>query len=662
MRENNLKGSLKDIIDRYPDEYYIGSIGHDILYWADYLPGDQSRFLKSDPHTYRSGELILNLLDDYIERKDALKKESPATESGHREIGDEEKSLEKYLAFILGWVTHWTTDLYIHTLTDWYGGIYTTRKGRHIQLELVETKYLYEKVADLKNHTIRNNDEVWSFFSRPMRITYPDARIKVSSPAKTGEKTGTETVEVLPDARPDLFCQYIKDSLNDFMIPAWDCANESCNNATGKLPFRSALSDSARAFFNVRLPSKTLAELGWSFYGARIPSKKCFEDICEPLQFISVKPRAEGVDVEVHAGDTGLYGKFLSDYELFSAAAIMQAGSVIGIIEEKISSIKDVTALRQILTVPGSPMTGLEVFLNTRENTVNILVPEGYLSNIDRQFLDMFSDGTIRNGAAREPEYRNRLYYELEYVISGKSSRKVTGYVPVVQEPGDNLFDSVRGTAEFSIDLPVTGSSGYSFRLTVSLTDNMAFSGDRPEPGPAVNFNSKITVTPEGITISHRYERVEFLSYEGTYAPGPSRYILFFDNGNKREEGDWNENDRERNGHWSAWWENGSKREDGYFKNDRRHGHWVTWFEDGSKESEGEYLDGKQAGHWTMWYGNGKKREEGDYINGEKNNHWITYYMESGAKQAEGDFRNGTMTGRWIYWNEDGSKKSEKDY
>ena len=49
-----------------------------------------------------------------------------------------------------------------------------------------------------------------------------------------------------------------------------------------------------------------------------------------------------------------------------------------------------------------------------------------------------------------------------------------------------------------------------------------------------------------------------------------------------------------KQGHWTRWWENGQKREEGYYVNSKKDGLWIQWMENGQKYAEIFYRDGNE--------------------------------------------------------------------
>ena len=96
------------------------------------------------------------------------------------------------------------------------------------------------------------------------------------------------------------------------------------------------------------------------------------------------------------------------------------------------------------------------------------------------------------------------------------------------------------------------------------------------------------------------------------------------------------------------WVEN--RNEDG-----ERDGLNTTWYENGQKRTEITYKDGKEDGLSTWWYQyeNGQKRWEGTYKDGKKEGLFTNWY-ENGQKSDEYTFKGDSLISQ-KNWNEDGS-------
>ena len=76
----------------------------------------------------------------------------------------------------------------------------------------------------------------------------------------------------------------------------------------------------------------------------------------------------------------------------------------------------------------------------------------------------------------------------------------------------------------------------------------------------------------------------------------------------------------------TEWYENGQKKEEGNYKDDKKDGFWTEWYENGQISAEGLYKNKKLEGLVTFWHTNGKKKLEGIFKNGE-NCEYISIFL-----------------------------------
>ena len=117
-----------------------------------------------------------------------------------------------------------------------------------------------------------------------------------------------------------------------------------------------------------------------------------------------------------------------------------------------------------------------------------------------------------------------------------------------------------------------------------------------------------------------------FESVEETYPDGTSKLIKYY----KSEK-------KEILVKAIHYYEDGQKKMEGAFKNDKRDGQWSYWYPDGKLWSQAVYTEGIANGLKTVWHDTGKKYYEGQ----------LTY-----------DKR----TGIWKFWDADGNFVKEIDY
>jgi antitoxin component YwqK of YwqJK toxin-antitoxin module len=698
-----LAGFVKEVTDAYPDAYFMGSAGHDIIYWAGTYNAENkikapplpSLILPSDPHQKNSGQMIQNLVDHYIaksheenqsfsaiekrllqreaeinkrlpelleqrdklkddEKLDAeseieeLKKENQVIEKEKQALGksgaalkelqeilekeknaspeekikispikasledkfkalekERKKPLEEYLAFVLGWITHWTTDLYIHSLIDVYGGRYDSEAeknpqvSRHIQLELVETKYLCANNNNLASITLNNREDVWRYAALPVSQTYDEARVYVG-PKKYYS----------PDKRPYIFSTAAFTGLC-VVQQGLGIANECCKKK----------GDEPTSIFN------SVAENQWAAKGAHIPSTNLYEAIRKPMKIDSVKAEAAKIEFAISIGDTGLYGKFLNEYDSFMNASIDRAVAVINEVESIISS--------------SSPLEIKSV------GDADILLPEAMLEALEPSLMNGVNDYTIRDTVHRNSFEKHKLCYNFGYkvIYERKNYEDHTSYSSrnegsspwnyseeIAAKNANKLYDSRAGNIVLPIQINNPLSNNYEVVLRVSLTDNNAFA-------------------------KKKHPDVEIATYEGKYQEGLIRCINYDRNRRKIEEGD--ELNYAKTGRWVRYYPGSKKkREEGDYLNDKETGLWTYYDSKGRITKKGEYLEGKLSGHWVFYNENGTVKEEGDYREDKKEGCW-TRYFDDGQKSAEEEYKNDLRDGHWIYYRQNGKKSQE---
>jgi len=84
-----------------------------------------------------------------------------------------------------------------------------------------------------------------------------------------------------------------------------------------------------------------------------------------------------------------------------------------------------------------------------------------------------------------------------------------------------------------------------------------------------------------------------------------------------------------------------------------KHGEYVCWYENGSKKQEGMFKDAKKDGQHIFWYENGQKKQEGIFKDGTKNGKHIFWY-EDGQMKSECEFRDNKKNGKCMEWLENG--------
>jgi len=90
-----------------------------------------------------------------------------------------------------------------------------------------------------------------------------------------------------------------------------------------------------------------------------------------------------------------------------------------------------------------------------------------------------------------------------------------------------------------------------------------------------------------------------------------SREILYYENGQKKQEGEYRNG--ERHGKWAHWYENGNLWSEGEFKNNLSHGYRKVYHPNGKLYYEGKFKDDKQTGTWKFYDEEGRFIKEETY-------------------------------------------------
>src|SRR6056297_1925452 len=98
------------------------------------------------------------------------------------------------------------------------------------------------------------------------------------------------------------------------------------------------------------------------------------------------------------------------------------------------------------------------------------------------------------------------------------------------------------------------------------------------------------------------------------------------------------------NGQGKIFWDDGSLKGRGLFKNKMKTGQWTLFHKSsGEKLAEGNYVNDQQQGQWIYYHKNKQKSLEGTFDQGQKTGQWIAYYP-TGEKMWEANFVIRTKT------------------
>jgi len=133
----------------------------------------------------------------------------------------------------------------------------------------------------------------------------------------------------------------------------------------------------------------------------------------------------------------------------------------------------------------------------------------------------------------------------------------------------------------------------------------------------------------------------------------------FYDNGNKKSELSYK--DDKLDGIQTHWHLNGQINSESNYKDGKKDGEWTWWFENGRIQKIDNYKDDKRDGKLFFGWENGKKRFEGYYKN-DKRDGKLTWWFEDGQLQAEENYKDDKVDGKATAWYENGQIKTEKYY
>jgi uncharacterized protein len=127
-------------------------------------------------------------------------------------------------------------------------------------------------------------------------------------------------------------------------------------------------------------------------------------------------------------------------------------------------------------------------------------------------------------------------------------------------------------------------------------------------------------------------------------------FVYYYENGQKKSEGKYLNNKAEDE--WNLWYENGQIKSRGKFIDDRFVGEWNYWFENGYKKSHGMMVNDQRDGEWDFWNDRGILETKEYYKNG-----ILTHaeaYFDNGIRSSSGKYLNGKRSGLWTCWNTEG--------
>jgi hypothetical protein len=500
----NMPPRLQDVVGKNMNAYLLGAEGHDLTYWApqayqvkffDWIAGyaadplgaylarreKPGQFLHDDGH---SGELIIKMLD-LVTGKSRIYGGYPTT-------GDDAE-----LAFTLGWISHWITDTYIHTLVERYGGIYATDEGqcRHVQLELAESKHI-AVVHGFPAVTASSDRRLFAFLSRALSAVYPqtEAFKGISQSHIVSDELGLRH-EIGWDYSPAPFVEMLEYGAA-MMTDAMECIRESVEKKS-------------------TWPSG-LAKFGWWLMLSRTVGEAAYERAMNPI-VIELTPEPDLVKIVATISDYGLYGKFCRDWDKVMPQAVNRHAQVFNALDAAFSSFKEGASLPPSLTAlfpnfdilspehrraPGAPASSSQSQVPLPQDVTSYYddTTRGDLYPIKDVYYEFkVGQRKVTGRAELKPiemkdvkMFADNIYHSLPgYIPTGLGASQVadqTYSIPGFATQGGEIEKSLPWPGEAKIEIPLLPEDPplEQMELKVSLTDDKPF--DHPMEGKNPRF------------------------------------------------------------------------------------------------------------------------------------------------------------------------------
>ncbi len=437
---DRMPSDLSDMLSEENGSYLIGANGQDLIYWAYRLSG--SLQTPEWTHEVETGRQCIELL--------RLAKKA----------GNKEK------AFAVGWVTHWLTDSYVHSLVDNYGGRYAggNTEKRHVQLEIVESKHVCEQPSfPLRGYILLDEDVPYDFL-------YTAAKTIEPSPQRL-------TAHIFFPSSKATFV--IGDSIK--------CLLQSCRTQKAECDWSSA------------------SWWGWYSEDASLVSSQDYKEITKPLEIRDIKIENGRLQAKIGVFDNELYGKFLREWNYIT-------GDLMSFVEREqfFKKVGDYLSDREDY---GDSWSILRQYFN---KVNNILTPENELNALDGNALTRFSDGTLRG----EPDISELEYEFLASCDDGDTIAKSD--LIKIDFKGTRLRNSRYGEAVIEFDVDKDKTCEYAF--LVSFADPKARRGSYTLSSPTGKTIEKRTdKEPKVIVLStkkeadYEFRKLEFDTVTGNF-------------------------------------------------------------------------------------------------------------------------------------------------
>lgn len=169
----------------------------------------------------------------------------------------------------------------------------------------------------------------------------------------------------------------------------------------------------------------------------------------------------------------------------------------------------------------------------------------------------------------------------------------------------------------------------------------------------------KTEIIEEKYSNGNLMERREVYRDKNNRKVNHGRYQFFYETGQKREEVYFRHDKRQ--GAAIYYHRNGTKAAEATFDDDLRQGVETHWDDAGIKFAEFNYRDDKPEGLWTWFYPDGKKVEQATYVSASRQGPW-KWWHPNGQLGIEGTYGEDLQQGTWLYYDAAGQQTEKREY
>lgn len=116
-----------------------------------------------------------------------------------------------------------------------------------------------------------------------------------------------------------------------------------------------------------------------------------------------------------------------------------------------------------------------------------------------------------------------------------------------------------------------------------------------------------------------------------------------------------------KNGKTTIYYENGVKKYEHYYLDDKLEGEYLSWYNNGNIHEKTFFKSGLLTDSSIYYYQNGNVKGAGIYLKNLRTGVWKWYY-EDGSIRVESNYLNDLRNGNWTYFNTQGKIDSVETY